>query len=221
MDFCSGQGANHSNSPAIARICNAAMGKKTRFYVPDSVQHHTGLEVMGYFQLTSFPCPQERLMGSTEQTTQTHQTHQTHQPDQSRQTAHTNQSDSQEKQANHPQAGNASLHQVQARSHRDSGQPKRGGPSVNHFHALESPGGFRDSRANRESPMDPREEMDLTSYLQTEGRRRAAELAGSRRPGNPGLPAPSPQAQQQCAKPASDQQPPQSLSEALRRMGVV
>ncbi|WP_332776811.1 hypothetical protein, partial [Polaromonas sp.] len=40
-DFCSGQGANHSNSPAIARICNAVMDEKTRFYVPDSVQHHT------------------------------------------------------------------------------------------------------------------------------------------------------------------------------------
>jgi hypothetical protein len=40
MDFCSGQGVNHSNSSTIARICNAAMGKKTQFYVPDSVQHH-------------------------------------------------------------------------------------------------------------------------------------------------------------------------------------
>jgi hypothetical protein len=27
----SGQGANHSDSLAIARICNAAMGAKTRF----------------------------------------------------------------------------------------------------------------------------------------------------------------------------------------------
>jgi hypothetical protein len=41
MDFCSGQGANHSNSSAIARICNAAMDKKTRFYVSNSVQRHT------------------------------------------------------------------------------------------------------------------------------------------------------------------------------------
>ena len=41
MDFCPGQGANRSNSSTIARICNAAMGKKTRFYGPDSVQHHT------------------------------------------------------------------------------------------------------------------------------------------------------------------------------------
>ena len=41
MDFCSGQGANHSNSTAIARICNVVMDEKTRFYVPDSVKHHT------------------------------------------------------------------------------------------------------------------------------------------------------------------------------------
>ena len=43
MDFCTWQGANHSNSSTIARICNAAMGKKTRFYVPDSVRHHTSV----------------------------------------------------------------------------------------------------------------------------------------------------------------------------------
>ena len=41
MDFCSGQGVNRSNSSTIARICNAALGKKTQFYVPDSMQHHT------------------------------------------------------------------------------------------------------------------------------------------------------------------------------------
>ncbi|MEO6856593.1 MAG: hypothetical protein ABI410_01085, partial [Rhodoferax sp.] len=41
MDFWPGLGANHSNSSAIARICNDIMGKKTRFYVPDSAQHHT------------------------------------------------------------------------------------------------------------------------------------------------------------------------------------
>lgn len=70
--------------------------------------------------------------------------------------------------------------------------------------------------------MDPHNEMDLTAYLQTEGRRRAAELAGSRRSGDPGLPAPSSQAQQQCATAADDPQPqpPQCLSEALRRMGI-
>ena len=43
MDFCSGRGANHSNSSTIARICNEAMDEKTRFYVPDSVQHHTSV----------------------------------------------------------------------------------------------------------------------------------------------------------------------------------
>ena len=43
MDFCSEQGANHSNSTAIARICNVVMDEKTRFYVPDSVKHHTSL----------------------------------------------------------------------------------------------------------------------------------------------------------------------------------
>jgi hypothetical protein len=41
MDFGSGQGANHSDTQGIARICNAAMAQKTRFYVPDSVQHCT------------------------------------------------------------------------------------------------------------------------------------------------------------------------------------
>ena len=41
MDFCLGQGVKRSNSSTIARLYNAAMGKKTQFYVPDSVQHHT------------------------------------------------------------------------------------------------------------------------------------------------------------------------------------
>jgi hypothetical protein len=41
MDFGSGQGANHSDTQGIARICNAAMARKTHFYVPDSVQHCT------------------------------------------------------------------------------------------------------------------------------------------------------------------------------------
>lgn len=68
--------------------------------------------------------------------------------------------------------------------------------------------------------MDPHNEMDLTAYLQTEGRRRAAELAGSRRSGDPGLPAPFSQAQRQCATAVDDPQPPQCLSEALQRMGV-
>ena len=45
MDFYSGQchinGEERSNSSTIARLYNAALGKKTQFYVPDSVQHHT------------------------------------------------------------------------------------------------------------------------------------------------------------------------------------
>lgn len=71
--------------------------------------------------------------------------------------------------------------------------------------------------------MEPRDEMDLTSYLQTEGRRRAAELGSSGAKGDLGMAAPTPEApsqQQQCTTPATEQQPPQSLSEALRRMGI-
>lgn len=73
--------------------------------------------------------------------------------------------------------------------------------------------------------MEPRDEMDLTSYLQTEGRRRAAEPGSSGAKGDRGLAAPTPEAtapsqQQQCTAPAIEQQPPQSLSEALRRMGI-
>lgn len=54
--------------------------------------------------------------------------------------------------------------------------------------------------------------MDITQYLQTEGRRVAAEL-GRRHPLN------NTAAQQQCAAPGT-QTPPRSLSETLRRMGV-
>jgi hypothetical protein len=42
MDFGSRQGANHSDTQGIARICNAAMAQKTRFYVPDSVKYQMG-----------------------------------------------------------------------------------------------------------------------------------------------------------------------------------
>jgi hypothetical protein len=42
-NFESGQGANHSDTLGIARICNAAMAQKTHFYVPDSVPHCTRL----------------------------------------------------------------------------------------------------------------------------------------------------------------------------------
>jgi hypothetical protein len=54
--------------------------------------------------------------------------------------------------------------------------------------------------------------MDITHYLQTEGRRIAAEL-GRRRPRD------TTGAQQQCAMPGT-QKPPRSLNEALQRMGV-
>lgn len=56
------------------------------------------------------------------------------------------------------------------------------------------------------------DQMDITQYLQAEGRRVAAEL-GRRRP--PGSTA----AQQQCTAPGTPQ-PPRSLSETLQRMGI-
>jgi type II secretory pathway pseudopilin PulG len=34
--------ANRSDTESIARICNVALAERMRFYVPDSVQHHTG-----------------------------------------------------------------------------------------------------------------------------------------------------------------------------------
>ncbi|MBW8720785.1 MAG: hypothetical protein JF626_02435 [Polaromonas sp.] len=55
--------------------------------------------------------------------------------------------------------------------------------------------------------------MDITQYLQTEGRRIAAEL-GRRRPRDNSA------AQQQCAAPGT-QTPPRSLNETLQRMGVI
>lgn len=54
--------------------------------------------------------------------------------------------------------------------------------------------------------------MDITQYLQTEGRRIASEL-GRRRPWDGAAVQ-----QQQCTAPAA--QPPRSLSETLQRMGV-
>jgi hypothetical protein len=65
--------------------------------------------------------------------------------------------------------------------------------------------------------MNQPDEMDLTLYLQTEGRRLAAELAKQR-----AAPASRPSsAQQQCASAQSgSQRPARSLSEALQRMGV-
>jgi hypothetical protein len=78
------------------------------------------------------------------------------------------------------------------------------------------------------------DEMDLTLYLQTEGRRMAAELRGktlpdaeNRSPAPPDSCPPAARhpsahgpAQQQCATPAASQKPARSLSEALQRMGV-
>jgi hypothetical protein len=67
----------------------------------------------------------------------------------------------------------------------------------------------------REAAMNQPDEMDLTLYLQTEGRRLAAELARQQ-------PFASRQeSQQQCAaaQPGS-QRPARSLSEALQRMGI-
>jgi hypothetical protein len=65
--------------------------------------------------------------------------------------------------------------------------------------------------------MNQPDEMDLTLYLQTEGRRLAAELA-KRQP----APFESPSStQQQCAATQPGiQRPARSLSEALQRMGV-
>lgn len=66
--------------------------------------------------------------------------------------------------------------------------------------------------------MNQPDEMDLTLYLQTEGRRLAAELA-KQRPAPAGSRPSS--AQQQCAAvQAGNQRPARSLSEALQRMGV-
>jgi len=61
------------------------------------------------------------------------------------------------------------------------------------------------------------DEMDLTLYLQTEGRRLAAEL-GKRQPAPFQSP---PSTRQQCAAAQpGNQRPAHSLSEALQRMGV-
>jgi hypothetical protein len=57
------------------------------------------------------------------------------------------------------------------------------------------------------------DEMDLTLYLQTEGRRLAAELAKQQPASVKSRPSST---QQQC----SATQPARSLSEALQRMGV-
>lgn len=67
--------------------------------------------------------------------------------------------------------------------------------------------------------MNPYGDIDLTRYLQTEGRRRAAALARAKREG--GAPAGTPDAQQQCAIPEqAAAKKPSSLSEVLVQMGV-
>jgi hypothetical protein len=53
------------------------------------------------------------------------------------------------------------------------------------------------------------DQMDITQYLQAEGRRIAAELGRRRSSGS---------TQQQCTAPGA--QPPRSLSETLQRMGI-
>jgi hypothetical protein len=63
------------------------------------------------------------------------------------------------------------------------------------------------------------DEMDLTLYLQTEGRRLAAERAREQAVTATARP---PSTQQQCtaAQTGGHQRPARSLSEALQRMGV-
>jgi hypothetical protein len=63
-------------------------------------------------------------------------------------------------------------------------------------------------------PKDDNQPMDLTLYLQTEGRRRAAELAA-----NAGCSAPELASQPQ-PRASRQGRPPQSLSEFLQAMGL-
>jgi hypothetical protein len=66
--------------------------------------------------------------------------------------------------------------------------------------------------------MNQPDEMDLTLYLQTEGRRLAAELAKQKSASSQYRPS-SPTQQQQCSV-RPDTRPARSLSETLQRMGV-
>ena len=63
------------------------------------------------------------------------------------------------------------------------------------------------------------DEMDLTAYLQQEGRRRAAELAAAR-PTNASPALDATQLRQLQSGMDRVNHPPRSLSEALRRMGI-
>jgi hypothetical protein len=67
--------------------------------------------------------------------------------------------------------------------------------------------------------MNQPDEMDLTLYLQTEGRRLAAELARQNPASGQSRPSSSTQ-QQQCTAQAGATRPARSLSETLQRMGV-
>jgi hypothetical protein len=64
------------------------------------------------------------------------------------------------------------------------------------------------------NPNDDELPMDLTHYLQTEGRRRAAELAANADHDAPELARPS------LPGASPEGRPPQSLSEFLQAMGV-
>ena len=66
--------------------------------------------------------------------------------------------------------------------------------------------------------MKPYEEMNLTAYLQTEGRRRAAELAAIAA-SSPATAA-SPAVRQSQADLNAPARQPESLSEFLRGMGI-
>lgn len=68
--------------------------------------------------------------------------------------------------------------------------------------------------------MNQPDEMDLTLYLQTEGRRLAAELARQQQSAGKPRPSPSPSQQQQCAAQPGNSRPARSLSETLQRMGI-
>lgn len=64
------------------------------------------------------------------------------------------------------------------------------------------------------------DEMDLTLYLQTEGRRLAAELARQKQAAGKSRASSSSSQQQQCAAQAGSARPARSLSETLQRMGI-
>jgi hypothetical protein len=67
--------------------------------------------------------------------------------------------------------------------------------------------------------MNQLDELDLTLYLQTEGRRLAAELAKQKQASAKSRPSSSSQ-QQQCTTQPGNTHPARSLSETLQRMGV-